>query len=68
MQSINLKRLLKSVIKEKKKKHFNINLVMSEEDEKRFQSSNKCWICNKLFDAGDNEVEIGKYEKENRKI
>ena len=22
---------------------------MSVEDEKRFQSSNKCWICNKLF-------------------
>ena len=29
---------------------------MSEEDERRFQSSNKCWICNKLFVAGDNKV------------
>ena len=29
---------------------------MSVEDEKRFQSSNKCWICDKLFDAGDNKV------------
>ena len=38
------------------KKHFNKNLVMSEEDEQRFQSSNKCWICDKLFDVGDNKV------------
>ena len=39
---------------------------MSTEDERRFQSSNKCWICNKLFDVGDNKVRdhdhvIGKY-------
>ena len=25
---------------------------MSAEDEKRFQSSNKCWICNNFFAAG----------------
>ena len=29
---------------------------MSEEDKERFQSSNKCWICNQLFDIGDNKV------------
>ena len=29
---------------------------MSAEDEERFQSSNKCWICNKLFDVQDNKV------------
>ena len=29
---------------------------MSVEDEERFQSSNKCWICDKLFDVGDNKV------------
>ena len=29
---------------------------MSENDEQRFQSSNKCWICDKLFDVGDNKV------------
>ena len=29
---------------------------MSAEDEERFQSSNKCWICTKLFDVGDNKV------------
>ena len=32
------------------KKYFNENLIMSVEDEEeKFQSSNKCWICNKLF-------------------
>ena len=39
---------------------------MSAEDEQSFQLINTCWICNKLFDAGDNKVRdhchvIGKY-------
>ena len=38
------------------KKHFNKNLVIPEKDEQIFQSSNKCWICDKLFDIGDNKV------------
>ena len=38
------------------KKHFNDNLVMSEKDEQRFQSSNKCCICDKLFNVRDNNV------------
>ena len=29
---------------------------MSEKEEQRFQSSNKCWLCDKLFDVGDNKV------------
>ena len=29
---------------------------MSAEDEQRFQSSHKCWICDKLFDVEDNKV------------
>ena len=29
---------------------------MSAEDEERFQSSNKCWIYDKLFYDGDNRV------------
>ena len=29
---------------------------MSAEDEERFQSSNKCWICDNLFDVGDNKL------------
>ena len=38
------------------KKQIDKNLLMSAGDEQRFQSSNKCWICDKLFDAGDNKV------------
>ena len=38
------------------KKQIDKNLVMSAEDEQRFQSSSKYWICDKLFDAGDNKV------------
>ena len=38
-------------------KNFNKNLVMSTEEEKeRFQLSNFCWICNKLFHVGDEKV------------
>ena len=29
---------------------------MSAEDERSFNSSNKCWICNKLFAAGENKL------------
>ena len=38
------------------KKHVNENIVMSEKDKQRFQSSNKCWISDKLFDTGNSEV------------
>ena len=31
-------------------------MFMSEKDEQILQSSNKCWICNKLFNVGDNKV------------
>ena len=37
-------------------RNFNKYLVMLAEDEERFQSSNKSWICNTLFDVGDNRV------------
>ena len=37
------------------KKHFNKNLIMSEEEE-QFQSSNNCWICDKLVDDDDEKV------------
>ena len=59
MQSLNLlKQFLKNIIIANKltKNHLNKNLVLSSEDEQRFQSSNKCQICNKLFDVGDNIV------------
>ena len=37
------------------KKHFNKNLVMTEE-EHLFQQSNNCWICKKLIDNDDENV------------
>ena len=35
------------------KKHFNKILIMSEKEEEQFQSSNTCWICEKLIDNDD---------------
>ena len=37
-------------------KHFNKNLIMSEEEEEEFQSSNMCWICEKLIENDDEKV------------
>ena len=37
-------------------KNFNKNLIMSAEEEERFQLSNSCWICDKLFHVGDDKV------------
>ena len=37
------------------KKQVNKNLIMSEEEE-QFQSSNTCWICEKLIDNDDEKV------------
>ena len=37
------------------KKHFNKNLIMSEEEE-QFQLSNTCWIWEKLIDNDDEKV------------
>ena len=38
------------------KENFSNNLIMSAEEEERFQLSNSCWICDKLFDVGDDKV------------
>ena len=38
------------------KKHFNEGLIMSVEEEERFQLSNSCWIFDKLFDGRDDNV------------
>ena len=43
-------------MQESHKKHFNKNLVTSAEEKERFQLSNSCWICDKLFDVGDDKV------------
>ena len=48
--------ILKENCKKMIKKYFEKNLVMSVEDGRSFKSSNKCWICNKLFTAGDNKL------------
>ena len=32
------------------KKHFNKNLIMTQKEEEQFQSSNTCWICEKLIE------------------
>ena len=39
------------------KKHFNKNLVISVDEEERFQLANSCWICKKLFDVRDETVQ-----------
>ena len=38
------------------RKHFIKNLVMSVEEEERFEQSNICWICNKITDLSDEKV------------
>ena len=38
------------------KKHFNENLIMSAEEKEKFQLTNSCWICDKLFGVGDDKV------------
>ena len=37
-------------------KHFNKNLIMSEEEEHLFQQSSSCWICKKLIDNDEEKV------------
>ena len=53
-----LKRFLKSLntVKKVMKKHFNKNLIMSEEEEHLFKQSNSCWICKKLIDNNEEKV------------
>ena len=54
--------LLKAILKECKyckkvmSKHFNKNLIMSEEEEHLFQQSNSCWICKQL--VGNDEENV----------
>ena len=53
---------IKAILKEYKyckkvmNKHFNKNLIMSEEEEHLFQQSNNCWICKKLIDNDEEKV------------
>ena len=45
-----------SVAKKMIKEYFNKNLMISVKDEEKLQSSNKCWICNKLFTEENKKV------------
>ena len=53
---------IRAILKESKyckkirKKHFNENLIMSEEEEQLFQKSNSCHICKKLINNDDKKV------------
>ena len=38
------------------KKLFNKNLIVSYEEEEQFESSNNCWICEKLIDDDNEKV------------
>ena len=38
------------------KKRFNKNLIMTEKEEEEFQSSNTCWICEKLIEDDNEKV------------
>ena len=38
------------------KKHFNKNLIISAEEEERFQLRNICWICDGFFYVADEKV------------
>ena len=37
-------------------KHFNRNLIMSEEEEHLFQQSNSSWVCKKLSDNDEEKI------------
>ena len=39
------------------KKYFNKNLIMSAEQEERFELSNKCWTCDKSFVVRDIDLQ-----------
>ena len=55
-------RFIKSILKEYKycrsvvKKHFNKSLIMSAEENERFELTNICWICSKFIINSDNKV------------
>ena len=57
---LQLKNLLKqflkniNIVKNIINKHFNKNLIMTEED--LFQKSNNSWICKKLIDNDEDKV------------
>ena len=55
-----LEQFLKNISTAKKimKKHFNKNLIMSEEKEHLFQQSYSSWICKELINHDDEKVTL----------
>ena len=49
-------------------KHFNKNLIMSEEEQHLFQQSNSCWICKKPIDNDEEKVRDHCHELENLEV
>ena len=55
-------KFIKSILKEYNycrsvaRKHFNKNLMMSAEENARFELTNICWICSKLIENSDDKV------------
>ena len=55
-------KFIKTILKEYKycrkimNKHFNKNLIMSEEEKHLFQQSHSCWVCKKLIDNDEEKV------------
>ena len=51
------------------KKHFNKNLIITDEEKEKCQSSNTCWICKNLVNDDDEEARdhchvTGKFRRE----
>ena len=42
--------------KKMEKKYFNKNIIITAEEEEKFQLTNSCCICDKLFNVGDDKV------------
>ena len=51
-----IKATLEEYCKKIMNKHFNKNLIMTEEEEDLFQKSNNCWICKKLIDNDEGKI------------
>ena len=50
------------------RKYFSQNLIMSAEENERFELTNICWICDRLIENTDNKVRdhchiTGKYRE-----
>ena len=53
--------------KKMKHRHFNKDMILTEDDERNFKNADKCYICNKKYSAKDTRVRYhchitGKYK------